>query len=112
MRKYERLYKISKSDSSYDSYIISRKYFKKSIFIAKKEYYHNKFIEIKNNTHLIYKTANNILGRKPKATLSDLQSDKLSNMFANFSFKKSRKFVILLLILQYIIIIYQHTPLI
>ena len=29
MRKYERLYKISKSDSSYDSYIISRKYFKK-----------------------------------------------------------------------------------
>ena len=63
MRKYERLYKISKSDSSFDSYIISRKYFKKSILIAKKEYYHNKFIEIKNNTHLIYKTANNILGR-------------------------------------------------
>ena len=91
MRKYERLYKISKSDSSFDSYIISRKYFKKSILIAKKEYYHNKFIEIKNNTHLIYKTANNILGRKPKATLPDLQSDKLSNMFADFFIQKIKK---------------------
>ena len=91
MRKYERLYKISKFDSSYDSYIISRKYFKKSILIAKKNYYLNKFIEIKNNTHLIYKTANNILGRKPKATLPDLQSDKLSNMFADFFIQKIKK---------------------
>ena len=48
MRKYEILYTISKSDSSYDSYSISRKYFKKSILIAKKAYYHNKFMDINN----------------------------------------------------------------
>ena len=79
MRKTERFFSKYPSESSLESLLKAKSYFKKSIEIAKNKYYYTEI----NQKHL-YGITNSLLGKSKEIVLPDIPDNILCNNFSKY----------------------------
>ena len=84
MRKTERFFSKYPSESSLESLLKAKSYFKKSIEIAKNKYYYTEINQSTSNQKHLYGITNSLLGKSKERVLPDIPDNILCNNFSKY----------------------------
>ena len=84
MRKTERYFSKYPSESSLESLLKAKSYFKKSIEIAKNKYYYTEINQSTSNQKHLYGITNSLLGKSKERVLPDIPDNILCNNFSKY----------------------------